>query len=352
MNERPVDPNLRLADFDYDLPDELIAQAPPSERDGGRMLVVDRNSAQLRDLAIRELPSLFTRLDVVVVNNTRVLPARMRGKRRTGGAAEALLLDEVGPGLWHALIRPARKLAVGDTIAIPDRAGVFEDLVITVIEHLGEGRAHVGLPSDADLRRYGEAPLPPYIHERLDDPERYQTVFSRFPGSAAAPTAGLHFSPAILDQLRSQGTHLAEVTLHVGLDTFKPVTAKRVADHVIHREWCSVPTETAAAIRAVGQKGGRVIAIGTTSARTLETWGRLPERKRMDGWSSWTDIFITPGFAWTTVDALLTNFHLPRSTLLMMIQSFAGKELAAAAYRHAIDNRYRFFSFGDAMLIV
>jgi len=315
-------------------------------------LVVDRNTAQLKDMMIRDLPPMVARHDVVVVNNTRVLPARMRGKRRTGGAAEALLFDQVEPGRWHALIQPARKLAVGDTIAIADRAGVFDDLVITVVEHLGEGRAQVGLSPDVDLSRYGETPLPPYIHQQLEDPERYQTVFARDSGSAAAPTAGLHFSSAILDQLRSQGTHIAEVTLHVGLNTFKPVTAERVADHVIHREWCSVPTETAALLRAPGQKCGRVFAVGTTSARTLETWGRLPERERTDGWSGWTDIFITPGYSWTTVDALLTNFHLPRSTLLMMIQSFAGRQLAEAAYRHAIEGRYRFFSFGDAMLIV
>jgi S-adenosylmethionine:tRNA ribosyltransferase-isomerase len=354
MIHQPVDPELRLSDFDYDLPQELIAQEPPPERDGGRLLLVDRSSGQLSDLTVRHLPSLLSPQDVVVVNNTRVLPARLRGQRVTGGAAEVLLLDRVEPGVWNALVRPSRKLPPGATIFVPAHREGEGPLPLVLLDHLGEGRARISLPVEAEdkLERYGETPLPPYIHAKLDDPERYQTVFSREPGSAAAPTAGLHLSEAILGQLATQGTRLTEVTLQVGLDTFRPVTVERVADHEIHREWCSVSSVSARLITSAKASGGRVIAIGTTSARTLESWGQLPGSERADGWAGWTGIFITPGYEWTTVDALLTNFHLPKSTLLMMIQSFAGRALAMAAYEHAIQERYRFFSFGDAMIIV
>lgn len=354
MTGQQIDPDLRVADFDYHLPEELIAQEPPSERDGGRMLLVHRASGQLTDLTVRHLPSLLSPLDVVVVNNTRVLPARLRGHRVTGGVAEVLLLDRVEPGVWNALVRPSRKLPPGASINVAAHDGREEPLQIEVTELFGEGRARVALPVEAEtvLDRYGETPLPPYIHAKLDDPERYQTVFSREPGSAAAPTAGLHLSETILGELAAQSTRVAEVTLQVGLDTFRPVTVERVADHEIHREWCSVPARSAGLIEKARAGGGRVVAIGTTSARTLESWGRLPEHERASGWSGWTGIFITPGYEWTTVDALLTNFHLPKSTLLMMIHSYAGRELAIAAYEHAIRERYRFFSFGDAMLIV
>jgi S-adenosylmethionine:tRNA ribosyltransferase-isomerase len=354
MTGEPIDPTLRVSDFDYDLPEELIAQEPPAERDGGRLLLVNRVSGELRDLTVRHLPSLLRPQDVVVVNNTRVLPARLRGQRVTGGTAEVLLLDRVEPGVWNALVRPSRKLPPGATIAVQARERGKEQLRIELLQHFGEGRARISLPVEAEdnLEWYGETPLPPYIHARLDDPERYQTVFSREAGSAAAPTAGLHLSETILAQLASRGTRVAEVTLRVGLDTFRPVTVERVADHEIHREWCSVPAESARLIRETKEGGGRVVAIGTTSARTLESWGQLPVKERTGGWSGWTGIFITPGYKWRTVDVLLTNFHLPRSTLLMMIHSFAGKELSTAAYEHAIRERYRFFSFGDAMLIV
>lgn len=354
MTDQTIDPDLRLSDFDYYLPQELIAQEPPRERDGGRLLLVDRSSGSLSDLKVKDLPSLLSPQEVVVVNNTRVLSARLRGTRECGGTAEVLLLDMVESGIWNALVKPARKLPSGATIDIPDRAGSGQPLRVTLIDHLGEGRARISMPADAEerLEQYGETPLPPYIHGKLEDPERYQTIFSQEAGSAAAPTAGLHLSEGLIEQIRSQGTTLAEVTLRVGLDTFRPVTVERIADHVIHREWCSIPNETSAAIASARSRSGRVVAIGTTSARTLESWGQLPIEERAGGWSGWTGIFITPGYEWSTVDVLLTNFHLPKSTLLMMIHSFAGKGLAEAAYAHAIRERYRFFSFGDAMLIV
>ena len=354
MKPPQIDPDLRLSDFDYHLPEQLIAQEPPAKRDGGRLLLVDRATGRLQDMTIWQLPELLSSSDVVVVNNTRVLHARLRGKRSSGGAAEVLLLDRLGQGEWNALIRPARKLRAGAIVDVPGHDPGLPPLRVLLTENLGDGRARVVVPVEVEgqLERYGEMPLPPYVHERLADAERYQTVYGRAPGSAAAPTAGLHLSDQLIGRFREQGTQIAEVTLHVGLDTFRPVTAERVADHVIHREWCSVSAQTASAIATAQRARGRVVAIGTTTARTLESWGRLPTTDQPEDWGDWTSIFITPGHVWTTVDALLTNFHLPRSTLLMMIHSFAGKELAAAAYAHAIRERYRFYSFGDAMLIV
>ena len=347
-----VDPSLRLADFDYHLPEELIAQSPPVDRDGGRLLLVDRKSRQLTDLAVRDLPELLRAHDLVVVNNTRVLPARLRGRRETGGAIELLLLRRIQPGVWEALAKPARKLLPPRRITLISRSGDMS-IVADVRENFGDGR--IVLAFDPGLERclddYGAIPLPPYIRSHIDDTERYQTIFGNVPGSAAAPTAGLHLSESLLAGLQERGVMRADVTLHIGLDTFRPVTAERIAYHVIHREWCEIPALTAQAIQRA-KSGGRVVAVGTTSARTLESWGVLPEEERASGWSGWTDIFITPGFEWTTVDAMLTNFHLPKSTLLMMISSFAGRELAMASYMHAVEQRYRFFSFGDAMLIV
>jgi S-adenosylmethionine:tRNA ribosyltransferase-isomerase len=348
-----VDPSLRLSDFDYHLPEELIAQHPPADRDGGRLLLVDRSHGTLTDLTVRDLPALLHERDLVVVNNTRVIPARLWGRKATGGAVELLLLNRQAPGKWEALAKPARKLPPGTAVTLVSRAGDAY-APAEIVANLGEGRVHVSFDPDLECRleEFGKVPLPPYIHEELADTERYQTVFSRIPGSAAAPTAGLHLTATTLSQFAERGIEEAEVTLQIGLDTFRPVTVDTVAEHVIHREWCSVPAQTAAALKACRANGGRVVAIGTTSARTLETWGSLDADVRDGEWSGWTDIFITPGYRWTTVDALLTNFHLPRSTLLMMISSFAGRDLTAAAYRHAVEQRYRFFSFGDAMLIV
>lgn len=351
----PIDPELLLSDFDYHLPTDLIAQEPPADRDGGRMLIVDRTTGTLTDSMIRELPKMLRKHDLVVVNNTRVIPGRLRGKRETGGAVEVLLLnrDPDEPGLWTALARPAKKLPIGTEISFEARDGLSTARGV-VTGKSGEGQILIQLPleMDSSLDRYGEVPLPPYIRTRLGDECRYQTVFSSVPGSAAAPTAGLHLTNAILERLESIGVARAEITLQIGLDTFRPVTAEKIADHAIHTEWCSLSTEAASAIELARSNGGRVIAIGTTCARTLESWGRLDPDQQTTGYQSWTDIFITPGYEWTTVDALLTNFHLPKSTLLMMVSSFMGRDLTMQAYWHAVKEGYRFFSFGDAMLIV
>ncbi len=351
----PIDPDLLLSDFDYHLPTDLIAQEPPADRDGGRMLIVDRSAGTLTDAMVRDLPTMLRKHDLVVVNNTRVIPGRLRGKRETGGAVEVLLLnrDQDEPGLWTALARPAKKLPIGTEISF-DARDASSSAIGVVTGKSGEGQILIQLPPEMDgaLDQYGEVPLPPYIRTRLGDESRYQTVFNSVPGSAAAPTAGLHLTNAILGRLESQGVHRAEVTLQIGLDTFRPVTAEKIADHVIHTEWCSLSAETAASIATARADGGRVVAIGTTSARTLESWGRLDPDEQAAGYADWTDIFITPGYQWTTVDALLTNFHLPKSTLLMMISSFMGRDLTMQAYWHAVREGYRFFSFGDAMLIV
>ena len=349
----PVDPALRLSDFDYDLPEELIAQTPPTERDGGRLLLVERATGLLTDLTVRDLPTLLRAPDVIVVNNTRVLPARLQGKRATGGAVEILLLNRIGAGHWEALGKPGRKLQPGTGFALVSRDGADVREVRVLANH-GEGRVEISFdPSiESVLDQFGETPLPPYIRDVLVDGERYQTVFSTVPGSAAAPTAGLHLSDRLLAELQDKGVERADVTLQIGLDTFRPVTVEQLTEHVMHSEWCSVPDDTAKAVAKARSEGGHVVAIGTTSARTLEHYGRLPECEREAAWSGWTDIFITPGYQWRMVDCLLTNFHLPKSTLLMMISSFTGRDLARAAYEHAIAERYRFFSFGDAMLIV
>jgi S-adenosylmethionine:tRNA ribosyltransferase-isomerase len=348
-----VNPALRVADFDYQLPSELIAQTPPADRDGGRLLLVDRANDSLTDMIVRDLPSLLRERDLVVLNNTRVIPGRLRGRRQTGGAVELLLLDRLGTGRWEALAKPARKLAPGSSVEIVSRTG-DTSAEAQIIDRLPEGRLVVLLPPEIELHLvdFGEAPLPPYIHSELGDSERYQTVFARVEGSAAAPTAGLHLTDSMMTELSRRGVRRAEVTLQIGLDTFRPVTVDRVADHTIHSEWCEIPAEAAEEIASARSSGGRVVAVGTTSARALETWGSLMPEVRARGWSGRTDIFITPGYAWSTVDAMLTNFHLPKSTLLMMISSFAGGDLTRSAYEHAVRERYRFFSFGDAMLIV
>ncbi|HQY32145.1 MAG TPA: tRNA preQ1(34) S-adenosylmethionine ribosyltransferase-isomerase QueA, partial [Thermomicrobiales bacterium] len=339
------------AEFDYFLPPDLIAQTPPVERDGGKLLVVDRAHAALADAEITDLPSFLRPNDLLVINNTRVLPARLHGRRHTGGGMELLLLTRREPGIWEGLARPARVCKPGTSFEVISRDGKHFSIV-TVLENLREGRVVVQVDPtlDDNLDAFGEVPLPPYIKSAVQDPERYQTIFGSVPGSAAAPTAGLHLSERLLAELTALGVGRAEVTLQIGLDTFRPVTVERVVDHHMHSEWCSVPAETATAIAATKVSGGRIVAVGTTSARTLESWATAGSPDA--DWSAWTSIFITPGYQWQTLDAMLTNFHLPKSTLLMMITSFAGFDLTRQSYLHAITNRYRFFSFGDAMLIV
>jgi S-adenosylmethionine:tRNA ribosyltransferase-isomerase len=343
-----------MSDFDYDLPEELIAQEPLSDRSASRLMVVNRQSGDITHGMFAQLPSLLQPGDLLVMNDSRVIPARLIGHRATGGEVEFLLLRELEPKRWQCLLRPAKKLRIGEEIIFNAKgSGSEPDATAMVIAKLDDGQGVVELDNTlaSHLEHYGRVPLPPYIHHHLDDDERYQTVYARESGSAAAPTAGLHFTPGLLDALGARGIETARVTLHVGLDTFRPVTATYAEDHQIHSEWCSVPQSTAEAVRDTRASGGRVIAVGTTSARTLETYGRHGDLASGQPFSGMTNIYITPGYQWTVVDVMITNFHLPKSTLLLMMSSFAGKSLLFEAYQRAIAERYRFFSFGDAMLI-
>lgn len=348
--------SVRVADFDYDLPPELIAQAPLPERDASRLLVVDRATATLHHSAIGDLPTWLAPGDLIVANNSRVIPARLMARKAdTGGRVELLMLRADPRGAWIALARPARRLRPGQRLLVPPRADRDLPPLALEVDSIGEdGQVTLLIPTDRgfDLDGYGRLPLPPYIHAPLADPDRYQTIYATAPGSAAAPTAGLHVTPRLRERLRERGVGWAEVTLHIGLDTFRPVTSDVAEDHPIHREWCSVPDATARRVAATREHGGRIVALGTTAARTLETLGRRWDPARPAGIVEMTDLFILPGHRWRLVDALLTNFHLPRSTLLMMVSSFAGRELVLRAYREAVARRYRFYSFGDAMLIV
>jgi S-adenosylmethionine:tRNA ribosyltransferase-isomerase len=342
-----------MSDFDYQLPKELIAQAPLADRTGSRLMVLDREAQTISHDTFTSLRSYLNAGDLLVLNDSRVLPARVIGKRSTGGEVEFLLLSEIEPRQWRCLMRPARKLKIGEQIEVERRDNALVSSYVTVVAKEDEGQGIVELAAGIaeDLASFGRVPLPPYIHSHLDDDERYQTVYSRVEGSAAAPTAGLHFTGEALSELRAAGVGLATVTLHVGLDTFRPVTVEYAEDHQIHSEWCSIDNAAAQAIAATKDSGGRVIAVGTTAARTLESYGRRPESETGEPFSGMTDIFITPGYQWNMVDAMVTNFHLPKSTLLLMLSSFAGKDFLFEAYRQAIEKRYRFFSFGDAMFV-
>lgn len=344
---------LAMAEFDYDLPPELIAQTPLADRSASRLLHLSRSTGNVEDFHFRNIVDLLQPNDLLVLNDSRVIPARLLGHRPSGGRAEALLLRKRSDDTWLALIRPAKRLDPGGRIEVPAREAGLPTEPVEIVERLEDGQAIVRLsaPLERNLPRYGRVPLPPYIHETLAEDERYQTLYSRAAGSAAAPTAGLHFTDDVFRALEDNGVRRAFVTLHVGLDTFRPVTAEYAEDHVIHQEWCEVPAETATAIRETRRSGGRVVAVGTTSARTLESFGSVVDDPSVESWSSMTGIYITPGYKWKVVDAMITNFHLPKSTLLLMMSSFAGKDRLFAAYRHAIDERYRFFSFGDAMFI-
>jgi S-adenosylmethionine:tRNA ribosyltransferase-isomerase len=344
---------LRTSDFDYELPPELIAQTPLNRRDASRLLVLDRATGEVTHSAFSNLPDFLTPGDLLVANNSRVIPARLYGQREaTGGSVELLLLRQEG-NEWSALARPARKLKPGERLVFPARSPGVDVAVAEVKSHRGEGELTVRFEGDAGSRLYdyGVAPLPPYITERLDDEERYQTVYSSQAGSAAAPTAGLHFTHELMTRLRALGFGWTEVTLHVGLDTFRPIAVEDVAEHHIHQEWCEVSQASAEEIAACRRRGNRVVAVGTTAARTLETLGRTWSDEDPRGISGMTGEFIVPGHDWKMVDALLTNFHLPRSTLLMLVSALADREAILSAYAEAVRRQYRFFSFGDAMLI-
>jgi S-adenosylmethionine:tRNA ribosyltransferase-isomerase len=345
---------LQTADYDYALPAELIAQNPLDRRDDSRLLVLDRSSGMIHHSTFKSLADWLEPGDLFVANNSRVIHARLRGVRvGTGGAVEVLLLRQSNAGIWSALAKPAKRLKRADQLEFAARVQGGAPATATVVDNLGGGelllRFHEG--ADERLDAYGELPIPPYITNAPKDSARYQTVYATAPGSAAAPTAGLHFTTELIADMQEQGFQWAEVTLHVGLDTFRPVTAERVLDHAIHQEWCEVPVTTAKAIAACRSRGRRVIAVGTTAARTLETVGAAWRDGDPTGFAGFTDTFIVPGHRWRLVDALLTNFHLPRSTLMMLVSALAGREAVMHAYAEATRLRYRFYSFGDAMLI-
>ncbi|MGI6284502.1 tRNA preQ1(34) S-adenosylmethionine ribosyltransferase-isomerase QueA [Neomoorella humiferrea] len=342
---------MRLEDFDYYLPAELIAQTPVEPRDASRLLVLHREKDMLEHRHFYDLPDYLHEGDVLVLNETRVLPARLWGRRAgTGARIEVLLLTRRTGDIWETLVRPARRVPVGTEIIFG--RGELKGRVISVGkegERLLEFAYEEG-PFEALLERLGEMPLPPYIKEKPENPGRYQTVYARVDGSAAAPTAGLHFTPRLMERLQEKGIKLAYLLLHVGLGTFRPVKVENIEEHRMHAEYYEVTPETAAAINEARCRGGRVVAVGTTVVRTLETVA-TPEGLIRPG-KGWTDIFIYPGYTFKAVDCLITNFHLPKSTLIMLVSAFAGREKILAAYKEAVAAGYRFFSFGDAMLIL
>ena len=339
---------LKKSDFSFELPPELIAQTPLEQRDASRLLCLDKESGQWEHRHFYELPELLRPGDCLVMNDSRVIPARLFGTRPTGGSVEVVLLRDLGEGNWECLTRPGRKTPPGTELTFGE--GRLKAQVIRAGED-GNKILHFcyqGIFLEL-LEELGQMPLPPYIKEQLQDKERYQTVYSRDPGSAAAPTAGLHFTKELLQTIADKGVNLAYVTLHVGLGTFRPVKEENIEDHPMHAEFCIVPEKTAEIVNRTHANGGRVVSVGTTSCRTLESFST--EDGTLEARSGWTDIFIYPGYRFKTVDALVTNFHLPESTLIMLVSALAGREHVLAAYREAVEQRYRFFSFGDAMFI-
>lgn len=342
--------HLTTEDFDYDLPQELIAQTPLKERDQSRLLVLDSKTGKYQDDYFYNVIDRLNPGDALVMNDSRVMPARLYGvKPETGGHVEVLLLNNTDGDNWETLVKPAKRAKVGTEIYFGDGK-----LTATVTEELEHGGRMIEFHYDGIfmeiLDRLGEMPLPPYIKEKLDDPEMYQTVYSREIGSAAAPTAGLHFTRELLKKIEDKGVKLVYLTLHVGLGTFRPVSEENIEDHKMHSEFYRLTEDAAKTLNEVKANGGRIVATGTTSIRTLETIGtKFNGEIRAD--SGWTDIFIKPGYKWQVVDAFITNFHLPKSTLVMLVASFTGRENILNAYRHAVSEKYRFFSFGDAMFI-
>ena len=339
---------MNISDFDYELPEERIAQLPLEPRDSSRLMVLHPKDHTIEHHRFHQLGEFLEKGDVLIFNDTRVIPARLIGARdHTGGKVEIFLLRQMDKNQWEALVKPGKKVRVGSIIRFS------EELSCEIIAHTDFGGRIVRFIYDGVfeeiLDRLGTMPLPPYIHEKLEDQERYQTIYSRVKGSAAAPTAGLHFTENLMDQLRDKGVQFGFITLHVGLGTFRPVHVDVIEEHVMHREFYSVPPETAELIQTAKKEGRRIIAVGTTSIRTLEA--SAVRTGNVEAGSGWTDIFIYPGYQFNVVDAIITNFHLPKSTLLMLISAFAGRAFTLEAYRVAVAERYRFFSFGDAMLI-
>ncbi len=341
---------LTTEDFDYDLPHELIAQTPLKERDASRMLVLNAETGATEDRHFYDILDYIQPGDAIVMNDTRVMPARLYGvKKETGAHMEVLLLHNTEGDKWETLMKPARKAPVGTEIDFGD--GLLKATVLEELDHGGRivEFHYEGIFMEV-LDKLGETPLPPYIKEKLDDPEMYQTVYAKEVGSAAAPTAGLHWTEELLQKAQDKGAKLVYLTLHVGLGTFRPVSVENIEDHKMHSEFYRFSQEAADTLNEVRKNGGRIIATGTTSIRTLETIGTKFDGEIKPS-SGWTDIFIKPGYQWRVVDAFITNFHLPKSTLVMLVASFTGRENILNAYKHAIQERYRFFSFGDAMFI-
>ena len=340
---------MKTSDFNFELPPELIAQTPIAQRDESRLLTLDKYTGEIAHHNFFDLPSMLRKGDCLVLNNSRVLPARLIGKREPGGGAvEIVLLVDRGDNVWECLVRPGRKVRPGVRLSFGD--GLLKAEVTEVKE--GGNRLirfeYEGIFLEL-LEKLGKMPLPPYIKEELQDSERYQTVYSKEIGSAAAPTAGLHFTNELLERIKSMGVKVCYVTLHVGLGTFRPVKVDDILEHEMHSEFCVIPAETADIINKTKREGGRVICVGTTSCRTIESWAA--EDGTMKETSGWTNIFIYPGYKFKVLDCLITNFHLPESTLIMLVSALAGRENVLNAYRHAVEERYRFFSFGDAMFI-
>ena len=347
-NSKTKDYNYKTHDFYYDLPEELIAQTPLERRDASRLMVLDRKTGQIAHKHFYDVIDYLKPGDCLVMNDSRVLPARLLGHRPTGGAVEVLLLRDLGGGKWECLCKPGRKMQEGNEV-------IFGDGELTgVVEEVREDGNRVvrfqyqGIFLEV-LERLGKMPLPPYIKAELKDQERYQTVYSRETGSAAAPTAGLHFTKELLEKIREKGVKEAFVTLHVGLGTFRPVKAEEVTEHHMHSELCMMTRETAEILNETRRTGGRIVCVGTTSCRTLESL--VNADGSFEAKSRWTDIFIYPGYTFRAMDGLITNFHLPESTLVMLVSAFAGREHVLNAYAEAVREKYRFFSFGDAMFI-
>ena len=338
---------MKLSDFMYDLPEERIAQTPVEPRDHSRLMVIHRDTGDIEHKHFYDIIDYLNPGDCLVINETKVIPARLYGERPTGGAVEVLLLKQLGPKRWETLVRPGRKLKPGAEVSFGDgrlKCRVMEttDVGGRIVEFECEGSF------EAALDALGEMPLPPYIHEKLADRDRYKTVYAKQDGSAAAPTAGLHFTPQLMDRIRDKGVDIVPVLLHVGLGTFRPVKVENIEEHEMHSEYFEVTQDAADRVNAARQRGGRIIAVGTTSVRTLES---AAEDGRLVAKQGDTNIFIKPGYRFQLVDALITNFHLPGSTLIMLVSALWDRERILAAYKTAVEDEYRFFSFGDAMLI-
>ncbi|NLB23724.1 MAG: tRNA preQ1(34) S-adenosylmethionine ribosyltransferase-isomerase QueA [Clostridium sp.] len=340
---------LKVKDFNYDLPEELIAQHPLTQRDASKLMLINKETGEIEHKIFKDLPHLIEKGDLLVLNDTRVLPARLLGVREeTGGHVELLLLRRVDLNTWETLAKPGKSARPGRIFSFGN--GTLRGEIIEVKEDGNRlVRFHYDGVFEEILDKLGEMPLPPYIHEKLEDKERYQTVYSKEEGSAAAPTAGLHFTPELLDELRGKGAETAFITLHVGLGTFRPVKVEKIDDHLMHSEYYSIDETTAQVIEKARQAGRRIISVGTTTTRTLETVMR--DRGKIESCSGWTDIFIYPGFEFKIVDSLITNFHLPESTLIMLVSALLGHGATMAAYEEAVKEKYRFFSFGDSMFI-